>query len=151
MGAAIVDGDVMAMAERNVTMIGNNVPSSTGTSERVWKRESSLRPVRTLDSSRRTTSTWLPSRPPTRSTRTKSSKQHEQDSRLTLQQQNFPHKWGNLDSPSLQTLKNQISNEKTVEKRRVRARRGSCPSGFTRSSLSLMPPLSGLNVFLRSA
>merc|ERR1711879_238903 len=50
-----------------------SVPSSTGTSVKVWKRENSLRPVRTSDSSRRTT--WMSSlnRLPMRSTPTKSS------------------------------------------------------------------------------
>merc|ERR1712173_411592 len=43
-------------------------------SVRVWKRASSLRPVRISDSSRRTTSMSSPSRPPMRLTPTRSSK-----------------------------------------------------------------------------
>merc|ERR1712173_28406 len=72
--AAKIDDDIMAPAERNVTMIGNNAPSSTGMSVRVWKRASSLRPARTLASSRRTTWMWSRNKRRTRSTRTRNSK-----------------------------------------------------------------------------
>merc|ERR1719319_2032784 len=94
--ATIVADDVMAPAKRNVTMIGNNVAvsrvfteritkkydmmysqraSSTGTSERVWKRESSPRPVRTSASWRRTTLMSSPSRLRMRSTPMRNSKE----------------------------------------------------------------------------
>merc|ERR1711879_340029 len=51
--------DIMAGATKNCVMIGNNVAVSrvcTGTSGKVWKKGSSPKPVRILDSSKRITS-----------------------------------------------------------------------------------------------